>query len=393
MQLRPAIDVPATATRTAVAAVVVGPDVQARRRHLVADVLVAAGVVAETVDDQDRRPGAPAHAPPASASSAGQWRTSRSVPSVTVAWLTIDGMGAAYATRDADDRTRRYHAPMGVADGWVELGDRVFVRRYEFYDQNIGVVLGDGEALVIDTRSTYGQAREIQADLRELTTFPVTVVVDTHGHFDHAFGNAVFRPATIWGHERCVGFMRRTGERRKAEIAREEPSLAPELAEIVIDPPDRTFSDTATIEVGGRPLELSYLGRGHTDHDIVIAVPGTDVLFAGDLIESGNVPSFGDGYPLDWADTAAALVPRVTGMVVPGHGDHAGRAFAASQAASLASLVALARRGPCRRANAGGCDRAPIHSRSRRHRTPRPPSSEHSDSFAASSAEARPRSR
>ena len=37
---------------------------------------------------------------------------------------------------------------MGVEDGWVELGDRVFVRRYEFYDQNIGVILGDGEALV-----------------------------------------------------------------------------------------------------------------------------------------------------------------------------------------------------------------------------------------------------
>jgi len=232
---------------------------------------------------------------------------------------------------------------MGVEDGWVELGDGVFVRRYEFYDQNIGVVLGDGEALVIDTRSTYGQAREIQAHLRELTAFPVTVVVDTHGHFDHAYGNAIFRPATIWGHERCVGFMRRTGERRKTEIAREEPSLAPDLAEIVIDPPDRTFSDTATIEVGGRSLELTYLGRGHTDHDIVIDVPGTDVLFAGDLIEGGNVPSFGDGYPLDWAETVADLVPRVTGTVVPGHGDHAGRAFAESQAASLASLVALAR--------------------------------------------------
>ena len=67
------------------------------------------------------------------------------------------------------------------------------MRRYAFYDQNIGVVLGDGEALVIDTRSTYGQAREIQAHLRELTPLPVTVVVDTHGHFDHAFGNAIFR--------------------------------------------------------------------------------------------------------------------------------------------------------------------------------------------------------
>jgi glyoxylase-like metal-dependent hydrolase (beta-lactamase superfamily II) len=231
---------------------------------------------------------------------------------------------------------------MAVGDGWVEIGDRVFVRRYAFYDQNIGVVLGDGEALVIDTRSTYPQAREIRTDLLDLTSFPVTVVVDTHGHFDHAFGNAVFRPATIWGHDRCVTFMERTGEARKPEIARGEPDLAADLAEVVVDPPDRTFADSAIVEVGGRTVELAYLGRGHTDHDIVISVPGADVLFAGDLLEQGNVPFFGDGYPLDWEATSAAIVPLVSGVVVPGHGEHAGREFAASQAASFAALTALA---------------------------------------------------
>src|SRR6476646_11874900 len=83
---------------------------------------------------------------------------------------------------------------MAVSDGWVEVGDQVFVRRYAFFDQNIGLILGRAEALVIDTRSTYAQAREIQEHVRELTDSPIGVVVDTHGHFDHAFGNAVFRP-------------------------------------------------------------------------------------------------------------------------------------------------------------------------------------------------------
>jgi glyoxylase-like metal-dependent hydrolase (beta-lactamase superfamily II) len=233
---------------------------------------------------------------------------------------------------------------MGVADGWVEIGDRVFVRRYAFYDQNIGVVLGDDEALVIDTRSTHVQAREIQADLRTLTAFPVTVVVDTHGHFDHAYGNHVFRPAAIWGHEGCVTFMARTGEARRAAIAADEPELADDLAEVVIDPPDRTFATNATVEVGGRPVDLRFLGRGHTDHDIVIAVPGTAVLFAGDLLENGAVPYYGDGYPLDWPATAAAVASRVgDGVVVPGHGDHAGRDFAEAQARSIGALASLAR--------------------------------------------------
>jgi glyoxylase-like metal-dependent hydrolase (beta-lactamase superfamily II) len=235
---------------------------------------------------------------------------------------------------------------MAVSDGWAEVGDQVFVRRYAFFDQNIGLILGRTEALVIDTRSTYAQAREIQEHVRELTDAPVGVVVDTHGHFDHAFGNAVFRPATIWGHERCVSFMIRTGERRKVTIAAEEPGIADELREIVIDPPDRVFATHATIEVGGREVGLRFMGRGHTDHDILIDIPGTDVVFGGDLVENGNVPFFNDGYPLEWPATLQALAGRVSAdvVLVPGHGDHGGKAFLDAQIASLTKLADLARR-------------------------------------------------
>ena len=236
---------------------------------------------------------------------------------------------------------------MGVADGWVELGDRFFVRRYAFYDQNIGLVLGRGEALVIDTRSTHVHGREILDDIRELTHDPVTTVVDTHGHFDHAFGNHVFRPATIWGQAGCVPFLARTGEQRRARIAASEPEIAADLAEVVIDPPDRTFDDAATIEVGGRAVELRFLGRGHTDHDAVITVPGTDVVWAGDLLEGGAVPFFNDGYPLDWPATAsalAAIIDPVRGIVVPGHGDQAGVKFALDHAASFTAVADLGRR-------------------------------------------------
>jgi glyoxylase-like metal-dependent hydrolase (beta-lactamase superfamily II) len=237
-------------------------------------------------------------------------------------------------------------AAMGVDDGWVEIGDRFFVRRYEFFDQNIGLVLGDREALVIDTRSTHRQGREIIEHVREVTRDPITVVVDTHGHFDHAFGNSVFRPATIWAQAGCVTFLERTGEVRKPRIALEVPELTDELPDVVIDPPDRTFETATTIEVGGRPVDLRFLGRGHTDHDAVITVPGTSVVWAGDLVENGALPATSDAYLVDWVPTAAALAELVDpadGVIVPGHGDHAGRAFADAQAGSFGRLVELAR--------------------------------------------------
>jgi glyoxylase-like metal-dependent hydrolase (beta-lactamase superfamily II) len=234
----------------------------------------------------------------------------------------------------------RYHARMA---GWTEIGDRVFVRRYAFFDQNIGVVLGGDDLMVIDTRSTHVQGREVLDDLRELTTAPVTVVVDTHGHFDHAFGNHVFRPAPIWGHEGCVAFLERTGEARKGRIATAVPELAADLAEVIIDPPDRTFAETAYLDLGERRVELRFLGRGHTDHDIVIRVPDAGVLFAGDLLENGAVPSFGDAYPLDWPETAFRVAELAQGVVVPGHGDHGGAGFADAQAVAFGRLVELAR--------------------------------------------------
>lgn len=229
------------------------------------------------------------------------------------------------------------------AGPWIEIGDRVFTRRYAAFDQEIGIVLGDGEALVIDTRVSHRQGREILDDLRELTADPVAIVVDTHWHQDHTFGNHVFRPATIWGHERCGPRMLEHGERKRGEIAEAIPELAADMAEVVIDPPDRSFSETARLEVGGRRVDLRYLGRGHTDTDIVVEVPDAGVVFAGDLIEDGATPYFGEGYPLDWPETASRLLELVRGPVVPGHGAVRDARFVEDQLAAFLEIARLGR--------------------------------------------------
>jgi glyoxylase-like metal-dependent hydrolase (beta-lactamase superfamily II) len=233
---------------------------------------------------------------------------------------------------------------------WTEVADRVFVRRYAFFDQDIVVVLGDGdaggEALLVDTRSTHVQAEEIVHDLRALGAPRVGVVVNTHGHYDHAFGNRVFRPAPVWGHERCRTMLERSGERMRAGFAAEVPPLAADAAAVVIDPPDRLLTETATLDLGGREIRLAFLGRGHTDNDIVVEVPDAGVLCAGDLLENGATPYFGDGYPMDWPATAEALLRRVGPgtVVIPGHGDHGGRAFVEDSLVAFRAVASLATR-------------------------------------------------
>ena len=75
-------------------------------------------------------------------------------------------------------------------------------------------------------------------------------------------------------------------------------------------------------------------------------VPDADVLFAGDLLEGGSPPYFGDGFPLDWPATVERLLELVGDgtRVVPGHGDVGGRAFVEASIGLLGEVAALARR-------------------------------------------------
>jgi glyoxylase-like metal-dependent hydrolase (beta-lactamase superfamily II) len=229
--------------------------------------------------------------------------------------------------------------------GWLEIGDRVFTRRYAFLDQQIGAILTDDGPVIVDTRSTDAHGHEILADLRELTALPVPVVVDTHHHWDHTFGNSVFRPAQIWGHVRCAARLLDEGEEMRQEVMDGYPDLADDLGAVVLDPPDRTFGDEgAAMELGSRRIELHYLGRGHTDNDIVVVVPDAGVLFAGDLLENGAAPYFGDGYPLDWPATVEAIARFPAAAFVPGHGDVGGSAFVRRSLDELRAIADLSRR-------------------------------------------------
>jgi glyoxylase-like metal-dependent hydrolase (beta-lactamase superfamily II) len=237
-------------------------------------------------------------------------------------------------------------------NGFAEVADRVFVLRYPVLDVNVTLIVGDGEALVVDTLSGDGQARELAEALRRITPVP-PAVVNTHHHFDHWYGNQTLArdgAGPFWAHQESAHQMKVHGERlRRDLVARfrdNDPELAAEIEAARLLPPTRVVHQGATLDVGGRRVELRHLGRGHTDSDIVIAAAGTGVLFAGDLLENGAPPYFGDAFPLDWPDAVQrmlALVDERT-RVVPGHGDPEGRAFVEESLASFRAVADLARR-------------------------------------------------
>jgi glyoxylase-like metal-dependent hydrolase (beta-lactamase superfamily II) len=226
---------------------------------------------------------------------------------------------------------------------WDEVGDRVFVRRYESLALAIGAVVGDDGVLIVDTRASHGQARELLDDLAALSDLPVRWVVNTHYHWDHCWGNALFRTAQLWGHENTRMELLIHGEDARHEVMGYLPvEHHAAIRDVEIVPPEHTFSNQVSLDVG-RAVDLRYHGRGHTNSDITISASG--VLFAGDLVEESAPPSFGDAFPLDWPGALDGLLDCVNGPVVPGHGRPVDRTFVERQRADIAATVELAKAG------------------------------------------------
>jgi glyoxylase-like metal-dependent hydrolase (beta-lactamase superfamily II) len=245
---------------------------------------------------------------------------------------------------------------MRGADGFVEIGDRVFLARYPQWDVSVGLVVGRERALVVDTRGTEIQGCEAVEDVARLALpVPVTVVVNTHVHYDHTFGNRAFAGATIHAHERVGETFDADAERLKDRF-RADPEPGPDAsysAEDVRDllatvprGPDVTFAAAASVDLGDRVIHLAHAGRGHTDGDIRIWVPDAGVVFLGDLIEESADPSLGsDSWPLDWAATLDRHLGAVPpdAVVVPSHGTLVDTAFVARQRDEMSALADVIR--------------------------------------------------
>jgi glyoxylase-like metal-dependent hydrolase (beta-lactamase superfamily II) len=239
----------------------------------------------------------------------------------------------------------------------TEIAREVYVLRQPVLDVNATLVVGGELALVVDTFSTARQAGELLSAVRAVTPLPL-VVVNTHHHFDHCYGNATLADAspgtTIWAHQSAALALRERGAAMHravlAELEPGDPEFAAAVAAVELRPPDRVVLEESIMDLGGRSVDLRHFGRGHTDGDLVVTVPDAGILLAGDLVEEGAPPSFGDSYPVEWPETLAAIMHNIatTGTVttvLPGHGNPVDPDFVREQHEELTSLAWLIREG------------------------------------------------
>lgn len=211
---------------------------------------------------------------------------------------------------------------------WREVGHGVWTAVFEF-DESVGVVAGEDGVLLVDTRLSPKHARALLTEVRLLTGLPLLAIVNTHGHWDHAFGNQAFDDVPIWGHAACPAFMTATASPMLQSLVAMPAfaQLADDLREVVITPPTHLVEDVASIDLGGRVVTLEHFGRGHTNNDLVVRVADADVLFVGDVMKGSGPPGFRDAFPRQWVDTAQDLHATVgeRDRLVCGHGPVVGK--------------------------------------------------------------------
>ncbi|UKA65918.1 MBL fold metallo-hydrolase [Arthrobacter sp. FW306-05-C] len=230
---------------------------------------------------------------------------------------------------------------------WLEVGRDNYVLVTEGSQLNSGLIVGSERAMVIDTGCGPRQGREILEAVREKTNLTL-VVVNTHAHYDHFFGSAVFAEAGVtefWAHQNCATEIHRRGELQRRHVARLEPEMSTgegKNVELVV--PNVVVKDQPVlVDLGGLTATLFYLGRGHTDGDLLVGTPTT--LYVGDLVEQGAHPSFEDSYPEEWADVLrhiSALRHRYE-FLIPGHGTPCSDQFVKTMADTMSTAVRQAR--------------------------------------------------
>lgn len=250
-------------------------------------------------------------------------------------------------------------APLGAQEGVrvASVAPRVLVGTDTIWDANSTALRLGGEMMLVDNFMLRSFTRSFVEEARGLLGVPgPAVVVNTHGHDDHTWGNQLFPGTPILGHAETarymgerVGQMARflrlgprvltalddslsaadldSGRRTRLEMRRD--GIATNLErhrDVRVTPPGVSFVGDTTIVVGGTEVVLLDVSPAHSYGDVAVLAPSLHVLLVGDLARSRGLTGLDadSGNLAGWVASLRRLLrvgrSREALHVIPGHG-------------------------------------------------------------------------
>jgi len=217
---------------------------------------------------------------------------------------------------------------------------------------NSGIVILERSVLVFDTHFTPEGAQTLLSEIQTITSKPVRYLINSHFHPDHSHGNQAFPNSPrilastnarrdmlqrdLPSMNRALAAAQGQIERMKKDVAQvadpaqqssrraqiaQRQKLVEKMSRQKVLPPVMTVDESLDLEDESRPLRLLYLGRGHTDGDLVLFLPQEKIAFVGDLFFNSALPNTQDAFVLDWIQTSKEILKLDAETFVPGHGE------------------------------------------------------------------------
>jgi cyclase len=170
------------------------------------------------------------------------------------------------------------------------------------------IATGDG-VIVLDALTSEAIARKEREAIANEIKQPVRFLVSSTFHNNYTWGNVAYPDVVKIGHEDYRTDLLAQMQRDHAPPAEQKARL-----------PQITYRDRLTIHLGGKEIQVLYLGKGHTRSDSIIFVPQDRIAYVSELYFSDQFLYINDGYGVSWLKTLDAIEALPADIFVPGHG-------------------------------------------------------------------------
>jgi cyclase len=209
-------------------------------------------------------------------------------------------------------------APPGTGEDHTQLvAPGIYSVNWGDMGLNVGLSAGPDGVLLVDAQDELAVPR-LKAEIARISTAPVRFVIDSHWHFDHVGGNAVFAKEGAVVIAQSNTRTRLMSEQSNPLGGGKQRAFPPAAW------PQVTFDDSIAVHFNGDDIDVIHIPRAHTDGDAIIRFRKADVLFAADMFNSGDYTRIDPrGGSLDGMIAAyKALLPTMDERtrVVPGRG-------------------------------------------------------------------------
>jgi len=184
-----------------------------------------------------------------------------------------------------------------------QAGDEWFTTVSLFVVTEEGVLVADGQGSVEETR-------RLVETIAEYTDRPITHVVIGSDHGDHTAGNSAF-PET-------AAFLAHPASERALREQADRPDRPPDAPAVVL--PTERVQERRVLGLGGREIEVLFLGRAHTGGDLVVYLPREKILFMSETYMNRIFPAMRTAYPSEWVEMLERAQAMDVETYVPGHG-------------------------------------------------------------------------